>query len=168
LLLKKMWLFSAAFLMALGIAAAQSPRSSTQNPASGSTGGSSSTAPSQSSTTTGGADANGRNQSVTSQTDAMGTSGNTSAVGSKSANGSTPSPSAQSATGAGANHAYPTDQNSATGNDQIGAEGTATGASTGVGVSADPRKNKVQKSELPQIDQGNSNSDTTAVPTKPH
>ena len=166
--MKKMWLFCAALPMALGIAVAQNSSSSTQNPASGSTGGSSSTAPSQSSTTTGGTDANGINQSSTSQTGATGTSGNTSAVGSKSANVSSPGPSAQSSTGAGASNAYPTDKNSATGNDQIGAEGTATGASTGVGVSVDPRKNKVQTSELPQIDQGDSNSGTTAAPTKPH
>lgn len=166
--MKKLWLFCAALLMALGIAAAQNPGSSTQNPASGSTGGSSSTAPSQSSTTTGGTDANGTNQSSTSQTGATGTSGNTSAVGSKSASVSSPGPSAQSSTGAGANNAYPMDQNSATGNNQIGVEGTATGASTGVGVSADPRKNKVQKSELPQIDQENSNSGSTSAPTKPH
>jgi hypothetical protein len=156
LFMQKIWLFSLVLVLALGVAAAQTQDTAgTQNPATGSSGSSSTTTPSQSSTTTGGSDANGMNQKGTSQTGATGTSGNTSSVGSKSANVSSPATNSQSSTSAGANSAYPTDQNS------------ATGASTGVGVSADPRKNKVDKSQLPRVDES-SKSSSTSTQTNPH
>jgi hypothetical protein len=166
--MQKIWLFSPVLLLALGVAAAQTQDTAgTQTPATGSSGSSSTTTPSQSSTITGGANANGMNQSGRSQTGTTGTPGNTSSAGSKSANVSSPGSNSQSSNSAGANVAYPTDQKSATGNDQIGAQSQATGASTGVGVSADPRKNKIDKSRLPQVDQS-SKSSGTSTQTNPH
>jgi hypothetical protein len=166
--MQKIWLFSPVLLVALGFAVAQTQDTAgTQTPATGSNGSSSRTAPSQSSTTTGGSDANGMNQQSTSQTGATGTSGNTSSAGSKSANVSSPASNSQSSNSAGANSAYPTDQNSATGNDQMGAQARATGASTGVGVSADPRKNRVDRSQLPRLDES-SKSSSTSTQTNPH
>ncbi|MBV9072346.1 MAG: hypothetical protein JOZ10_01845 [Acidobacteria bacterium] len=150
--MKKSWLLSSALLLAFPLAYGQNTNAASgtpQSPAVGSTGSSSTAAPSQSSNTTGGTDASGTNQGSVSQTGATGTSGNTSSVGSNSANVSTPSGNAQSSTAAGANNAYPTDQASTAGNDQLGAQARATGASTGVGVSAKPNKNRQTKENIP-------------------
>jgi hypothetical protein len=154
--MKKIGFFSLALVLPLALVLAQSTG---QNPTTGSSGQSSTTAPSQSSTATGGTDASGLNKGSTSQTGATGTSNNTSEVGSRSANVSTP-PSSQQPM-AGASNAYPTDQASTAGNDGLGAQARATGASTGVGVSA--KYGTKKGPEIPKTDQ-----QTSTTNSNPH
>jgi len=169
--MQRTWILFPALLLALGFAAAQtagntdqtgSNRAPSGNQSSSDTSGAAGSKPNgssgQSSTNSAGA-----NQSSTSQVGTAGTSANTSSVASNSANPSSPSSNNQSSTNSGANNAYPTDQNSATGNDQMGAQANATGASTGVGVSAKPNRNNgaTGRSAVPQNDQGTSGTKTT-------